>query len=192
MVWPILDDAQSTALKEIVKTQSDRVAAIVGGAMLDDSLQLSIKARLRESDLANRLFDIRGALRNLGPKIDLAYLLRIIEEDDLQAMSDLVEIRNLFTHILSASFSASSNRLDEAFSKLALHQGKTHYPSSNEGDPTWPFEDVSTRHGVWIVNLKLCLSKLRRDSEKQYTWEKNPVNLMGQKDFKPIKPTRRK
>jgi hypothetical protein len=102
MVWSILNDAQNNALKEIVKSQSDRVAAILGGAMLDDSLQLSIKARLRASNLAERLFDIRGALGNLGPKIDLAYLLYIIGKDELQAMTGLAEIRNLFAHNLTA------------------------------------------------------------------------------------------
>jgi hypothetical protein len=72
MVWPILNDGQNNALKEIVKTRSDRVAAILGGAMLEDGLQLSIRARLRESSLTDKLFGVSGALGNLGRKIDLA------------------------------------------------------------------------------------------------------------------------
>jgi hypothetical protein len=65
MVWAILNEDQNTALREIVKFQSDRIAAILGGAMLDDSLRQTLEHRLRhDKDMNKKLFRVTGPLGN--------------------------------------------------------------------------------------------------------------------------------
>ena len=103
MVWAILNQAQNAALKEIVDIQSDRVAAILGAAMLDDSLTHVLEYRLRKSTMTKQLFDQNKALFSAAPKIDLAYLLYVIEKPMMQAMHGISDIRNMCAHDLSES-----------------------------------------------------------------------------------------
>jgi hypothetical protein len=82
MVWALLNQAQNTALKELIDgQQSDRIVAIIGGAMLDDSLRISIERRLRfAKDMNEKLFKIGGPLGNTAPKVDLGYQLYMFEK----------------------------------------------------------------------------------------------------------------
>jgi hypothetical protein len=87
MVWALLNPDQRDALSEIIKFDSDRVAAILGGAMLEDSLRKTLEHRLRpDKGMNDKLFKISGALGNLGPKIDVAYQLYMFEKPMRDAM----------------------------------------------------------------------------------------------------------
>ena len=123
MVWAIMNPGQKAALAEITKFGSDRVAAILGGAMLDDSLRQTLEHRLRPSkDINKKLFKVSGALGNLGPTIDLAYKLYMLDEPMRNAMYGLSEIRNAFAHDMStASFDTKEHKVTEAFDKMRLH-----------------------------------------------------------------------
>src|SRR5258708_24038186 len=100
MIWAILNQDHNDALKEIVDTQSDRVSAILGAAMLDDSLRHAMEHRFRKSTLNERIFGVSGTLGNTAAKIELAYLLYMVEKPMLIAMEGISEIRNLFAHSL--------------------------------------------------------------------------------------------
>jgi hypothetical protein len=84
MVWVTLNVEQSVALDELIQTQwSDRTVAILGGALLDDSIRQALELRLRakdgKTDMNDKLFHIGGPLGNLQPKIDLGYQLYMLE-----------------------------------------------------------------------------------------------------------------
>jgi hypothetical protein len=169
MIWPILNKDHDAALTELYKEhQSDRVVAIIGGAMLDDSLRLAIKYRLRlpvvnETDITDKLLKIGGPLGNTEPKIHLAYSLYIVEKDERNAMYGINEIRNLFAHRLGMSFSDDDKKLKTALAKLSVHVGKTHYttPVGKE-----PIESINGPKDQFIVNLKFCLDTLMTDHGK--------------------------
>ena len=102
MVWALLNQAQNVALNELIEGQkSDRIVAIVGGAMLDDSLRHAIEQRLRfAKDMNEKLFKVGGPLGNTAPKIDLGYQLYMFEKPMRNTMYGMTEIRNLFAHRL--------------------------------------------------------------------------------------------
>lgn len=123
MVWAVLNEAQNAALKEIVQYQSDRLAAILGAAMLDDSLCHALEYRFRKSSMTSRIFEANMPLGNTNAKIQLAYLLYMFEKPMLQAMEAISDIRNMFAHDLSMSFDHPSIKMQRAFTKLNLHDG---------------------------------------------------------------------
>jgi alpha-D-ribose 1-methylphosphonate 5-triphosphate synthase subunit PhnL len=72
MPWAIFEDKPDTqAIMELISSKSGRIAAIVGGALLDEHLRETLLERLRESDVAKWFLRIDGPLGNLRPKIDL-------------------------------------------------------------------------------------------------------------------------
>src|SRR5580704_5766301 len=102
MAWSILTLDQQSAIAELEFSKSERVAALVGCAMLDQSLRLCIECRLRaDKDTKRKIFAANGTLGDTGRKIDIAYMLSIIEKDIHRALSGIAEIRNLFAHNLS-------------------------------------------------------------------------------------------
>jgi hypothetical protein len=166
MIWAILNKDHDIALNELYKEhQSDRVVAIIGGAMLDDSLRLALKYRFRlpvgnETDIADKLLKVGRPLGNTEPKIDLAYSLYIMEKDQRNAMYGITEIRNLFAHRLGMNFQDEDKKLNDALGKLSLHVGKTYYPSLGGQEPIEPIDGPKDQ---FIVNLKFCLITLMRD-----------------------------
>ncbi|MDR7135727.1 hypothetical protein J2X06_002945 [Lysobacter niastensis] len=87
-----------------LKSESDRTAAIVGAAWVEDEITQSLKSYFDASDETwNQLFSSSqgGALSSFGAKIKLVHLLKMV---DNQAKKDLVEIsriRNEFAHHIS-------------------------------------------------------------------------------------------
>jgi len=94
------------ALGETTKTfrelekSPDRVAAIVGGAMLDQQLQDALIRRFCYSKGTQKLF-FEGAASETNAKIQLAYLLQIISEEARDNLVAINTIRNRFTQRLS-------------------------------------------------------------------------------------------
>ncbi|MHB8270999.1 hypothetical protein [Bradyrhizobium sp.] len=168
MVWPVLNGDQNTALKELIdQQQSDRIVAIVGASMLDDSLRQALEWRLRKSSAASLLFSPQRALGNTGPKIELAYLLNMFEKPTFLAMQGLADIRNLFAHRLSMTFADQDQKFKDALAKLTLHKGRTKYPNPfTERDSEYDLEPTDTVKGIFIVNLKLALTELMADMHK--------------------------
>lgn len=163
MSWAIINPDQHAALTELVTlSKSDRIVAILGGAMLDDALRRTLESRFRpkdgNTDMNDKLFRVNGPLGNLSPKIDLAYQLWMLDKPTRNAMFGISEIRNLFAHNMSMSFSSDSEKMRTALTKLALHEGKTHYPHPLLGAISEErIEVIRSPKDRFIVNLKLCL-----------------------------------
>jgi hypothetical protein len=140
MVWAILNEDQASALAELTSLEnSDRIVAILGGALLDDSVRRALESRLRakdgNTDMNEKLFRVGGPLGNLQPKIiGLGYQLYMLDKPHRNLMYGLAEIRNLFAHNLSMTFSDTSEAMKKASAKLTLHDGKKFYPPPIPGD----------------------------------------------------------
>jgi hypothetical protein len=76
MPWAVFNDDHTRAIEEMLTSGSDRVIAILGGAILDDTLRRTLVERFHnDEDITNKLLRINGALGNAEPKIDVLYLL---------------------------------------------------------------------------------------------------------------------
>ena len=85
-------------------SQSDRSAAIVAGAILDHMLMEALKVYLQPKEkITKDFFVISGPLGDLGPKIDLAFLVGLVNEDTRRDLVTVKDIRNKFAHGLDVS-----------------------------------------------------------------------------------------
>ncbi len=178
MTWAIFSDEHIRAIGEIIHgASSGRVAAIVGGAILDDTLRRTLSERLRnDEDTANKLLRVGRALGNTGPKIDMLYMIGAFEKPVRNSLHGLIEIRNYFAHALNPSFNSQSREMVRAAKKLTLHKGRTHYPHAiYDEDTDEEIEDIANNRDLFLVNLKLCLIALMRDRVTHDTWSNKPI-----------------
>ena len=181
MVWATLGAKQNAAINELNHgLQSDRIVAIVGGALLDDSLRQALEFRLRakdgNTDMNEKLFRVNGPLGNLQPKIDLGYQLYMLDKPYRNAMYGLAEIRNLFAHNLWMTFGDTGEKMKNASSKLTLHDGKEFFPSPALGhEHRHPIGQVNSLKDKFLVNLKFCLLWLFMDSVKHHANSNAPT-----------------
>jgi hypothetical protein len=194
MVWAILDPVQNEALKELIYVQeSDRIVAILGGALLDDSLRHVLEQRLRQkdgnTDINEKLFRPGGPLGNLQPKIDLGYQLYMLDKEHRNAMYGLAEIRNLFAHNLAMKFSDAGEKMKTAVAKLRLHETRDSYPSPIASDKNkYPIEPANSVKDKFIVNLKFCLLWLMIDLNKHHAFCNVPVEYVHYESLKREQP----
>lgn len=165
MTWLALGDPQVKAIEELVRSDSERIIAVVGGALLDNNLGRAIEARMAPDKDRRRLL-----FREAGPfggqnKTTMAYLLYMVDEETTKAMDAIYTIRNHFAHNLTTSFqSKDDDRFVSAWKTLILHERHAFYPHAfaldMKGDKV---EEVSNRKDQFIVNLKLLLVLLYQD-----------------------------
>lgn len=87
------------ALVEEINGESDRAAAIVGAAWVEEALSDSIAAFLQEhNDSRKRLFSGNGPLATFSSKIDLSRLLGIVSDNIWSDLHRIRGIRNEFAH----------------------------------------------------------------------------------------------
>jgi DNA-binding MltR family transcriptional regulator len=109
MTWFISDESHYEVVREI-EEQTDRGAAIIGAALLEERLSEAIRSRLRAAPdttpNGNRKVDVRDQIlspsRTLGDfsvKIDLAYTLGFFGEQCYRDLYYVRKIRNEFAHI---------------------------------------------------------------------------------------------
>jgi DNA-binding MltR family transcriptional regulator len=167
MTWAILEDLKEAHTRAIVEilTGSERALAIVGGALLDESVQRTLSERFRnEKEIVDGLFKPSRPLGNLNPKIDVLYLVGGIDKPTWRALKGITGVRNFFAHDLRASFEVTDKKLLKAMEHLTLNDGRTHYPHHlYGGDSEVPIERVKNNRDQFLVNLKLCLIMLMRD-----------------------------
>jgi hypothetical protein len=170
MPWAILADQEkrdTDAIVELISSQTARVTAVVGGALLGEHVRRTLSERLRESSVSDWLLKPDSPLSNLGPRIDLLYLLHAIDKPMRSALKGIAGVRNFYAHNLGASPSFESEKAEEfldSMKSLTLHVGKSHYPDHRYGgDSAFEIEPVTDNRTRFIVNLKLGLIALMRD-----------------------------
>ncbi len=78
---------------------SDRAIAIVGAAYLDDRLARTIRAFLIKRDEPTRkLLGTQGPLGAFGARIQMAFCLGLLDEDEYHDLGIIQKIRNEFAH----------------------------------------------------------------------------------------------
>lgn len=180
MVWGVLNDRVNLALKELIDGKnSDRILAVVGGAMLDENLRVHLEHRLRpDKDMNDKIFKVGGPLGNLGPKIDLGYQLYMLDRPARTTMYGISEIRNLFAHSLTMHFDSTEKKMTDAVGKLKMHEGRTHYSLPNNPDvpSEHELEPINNKRDLFYVNLKLSILYLMSDYLKHGQNSNIPIN----------------
>jgi hypothetical protein len=177
MKWAYFSDDHIQAIGELIQNQrSDRIVAIVGGALLDDTLHRTLAERLRDdNDIADKLLKVNGPLGNAGPKIDLLYMLRAFEKQTRNALYGISEVRNFFAHNLNASFDSKEKKMIDAMGKLVLHENRTHYPHHLfRRDSADLLPRIENNCDKFLVNLQLCLLVLMQDRVSHVTHSFEP------------------
>jgi len=104
----------------------ERVMAVVGGALLEEAVEGTIRERLiNDPSVVNKLIEPDKPLGNMGPQIDLLRCLGAIDERTHSAFQGIVRIRNFFAHNLDASFDSIDKKFLKYMNKLVLHEDKT-------------------------------------------------------------------
>lgn len=187
MTWAVFSDEHLRAIGEIILSgSSDRVAAIVGGALLDDTLRRTLAERLRkDDDISKKLLRVGGSMGNAGPKIDLLYMLSAFEKPERDALYGLSRVRNFFAHNLDASFNSQKKEMVEPMKLLTLHKGRKVYPHPiYEGDTDVPIEAITNNRDRFLVNLQFCLIALMRDRVSHHTWSNKPLTKTALREQK--------
>jgi hypothetical protein len=167
-MWALFPgDKHIQAVSELIAAtqNSERVVAIVGGSLLEDAVETTLRERLLNiKGVVDSLMGHDRALGATGPKIDLLHLLGAFDDKTRNALKGLTRIRNCFAHTLDASFISPNKELRGNLKRLALHEGRTHYPHHLFGpDSDVEIESIITNQDRFIVNLRLALLFLMRD-----------------------------
>lgn len=94
---------QALALVREIENQTDRGAAIIGVAWVEEELHAAIQSVLEKDKTAwDRLFSKSGPLSSFSAKIDLARLLRMVSETVRGDLHIIRDIRNEFAHSVLA------------------------------------------------------------------------------------------
>jgi DNA-binding MltR family transcriptional regulator len=177
MTWAILpDDKHKSGLIELLTTGSDRVVAVVGGALLEQAIDLTLRERvLNLPSLVDSLLEVDGPLGNMGPKIDFLCLLGAFDDKARLAMKGIAGVRNFFAHHLDASLDSVDKKFNKDMQRLTLHENRTHYPHHLFGpDSDVALEPVKSKRERFVVNLKLALIILMRDRISHHAHTNRP------------------
>lgn len=172
MTWAYFGDEHLRAIGELITTPSHRIIAIVGGALLDDTLRRTLAERLRDDKkMRDKLLGVNRPIGNPGPKNDLLFMLEAYDRHVWKAIDGINTTRNFFAHHLDASFDATAEEFVTAMNKLKLHEYRKHYPHHlYDEDSTNKIESVRNNRIKFVVNLKLCLIALMHDRVSHETW----------------------
>jgi DNA-binding MltR family transcriptional regulator len=84
---------------EPFQSETDRAAALLAAAMLDDKLREILESFLLDSKISRRLLDSpNAALRGFSSRIDAAYALGFLDDAEYKELHIVRDIRNDFAH----------------------------------------------------------------------------------------------
>ncbi len=178
MTWAIFPgDKHLQAVLELVRTGSERVKAVVGGALLDEAVTRTLRERLRnDEDTVNYILGFDRPLGTLNSKIEVLYLLYAIDQQTRDGLKGIAGVRNFFAHHLDASFDSLDKKFLKAMTRLTLHENRTYYPHHLYGpDSENEIEPITNKRIQFVVNLKLGLITLMRDRLSHETHTNQPL-----------------
>jgi DNA-binding MltR family transcriptional regulator len=193
MTWAVFPgDTYTRAVIELLTeagkpSGSERVMAVVGGALLEEAVDRTLRERLiDDTDVIKNLLEPDRPLGNIAPQIDLLYSLGAFDDRTRRALKGLAHVRNFFAHRTDASFDSLDKILTDAMKRLVLHEGRTYYPNHLFGpDSAVSIEPVTSRRDQFVVNLKLGLIALMRDRISHHDHSNKPRTEQEMRDIFP-------
>jgi DNA-binding MltR family transcriptional regulator len=154
---------------DALRGETDRAAAVLGAAYLDDHLEKVFRARLR-SETPDTVYRYRGPLGDFASKIDLAFALGWITTELRDDLHVIREIRNKFAHdpdhllafedqsIRDLTKNLRSQRyVTENIAVLLASLSVEDTPSKRQSTLAGLFDTARKRFsiGVWYATLRL-------------------------------------
>ena len=128
--------------------ESPRASVIVGAAWLDFKLASLIEQALHDDERVRKVFT--NPFRYFGSRIDVAYRLGLISQQEKEGLEVVRDIRNEFAHEILVSFSDS--KIKELVPKL---EPFVHQDAKPMEDPRhWYVYAVSYLNGLLSVRVK--------------------------------------
>jgi hypothetical protein len=160
MTWLLPDPSQRPIVEEL-EQQTDRGAAIIGAALVENLLRRALESRMRlgtplEKRTARGLFGTMGPLSSFSAKIDLGLLLGLYPEDVRGDLHRIRDVRNQFAH--------DEAPRDFVYPKIAEHCAKFWLPhhlfivATTGGSPGFPPDP----RGRYMLTVKLLVALLQR------------------------------
>jgi hypothetical protein len=99
MTWTLRDARRERAITDKIDAADDRSAAILAGAFIQDRLIKALTAQFRnDSRTLKKVLKGYGPLSTFQGQIDIAFLLRIIEEETKDKLHKIRDVR-IFSRI---------------------------------------------------------------------------------------------
>jgi DNA-binding MltR family transcriptional regulator len=109
------------AFRTSITAETDRGAALMSAAYLDDKVKELIENRLvQDKKTLRRAFQFNGPLGTFSSRIDFAYLLGILPKNACRDLHTIREIRNQFAHH-AAPLSYEDNEIKPFCERLIFH-----------------------------------------------------------------------
>lgn len=99
-VHQLAQDGEMDHFLDEFQTESDRAAAVLGAALLDDLTSELLSRCLLSGELAKKLLGINQPLGAFGARITAARAIGLISDDEFRDLNRVREIRNKFAHRL--------------------------------------------------------------------------------------------
>jgi hypothetical protein len=178
MTWAIFRLEHNAAIMTLVQTGVPHATAILGGALLEETLTRTLSERLRnDTDALDKLTKPGGPMGFAAPKIDMLYMLGAIDRRAKNGMHGIAEIRNYFAHHIDMTFESKSKKMLDSLAKLKMHEGLTHFPHHlYKNRNGMKIDSVSNNRGKFILNLRLALIILMRDRVSHQLWSNAPLS----------------
>ena len=142
-----------TIIYNLGEEKSDRACAVLGFATLDALVERVLRAWLHPN-IPEELFEGSGALSTSIAKIDMAYSLGLISENERRDLHLLRKIRNEFAHAFDHDLVFSTPAISNRLSALSL-------PALLETNPAFRSSDPRYRFYLSVGILSTVLSDLR-------------------------------
>lgn len=144
--------AEVTEIVDEMEKETDRGAALVGAAFLDDMLSLLLEAALVDEDISKAFLTESGGISEFGIRIKLAYCMGLIGPIMLQDLNLVKEIRDEFAHNLGI-LDFNTEIISSYCSKLSTYS-PTKFFSSNRHEFIFFSAIVTGVIGLRIGNTK--------------------------------------
>lgn len=101
VLWSHRSPEEKEAHKEIERS-SDRAAAILSAAFVEDRLSDALKARLhQDKKITEEMFRPSGPLGSFSSKIGLAFMIGMLSKETVTDLYIIKDVRNEFAHRLT-------------------------------------------------------------------------------------------
>lgn len=136
-------DSETPRKKFDLVDESDRGAAIVGAALLEDSLVSMLKEKMLLDVMSQKqvkdIFDLSGPLSNFSAKISIAFAFGFIDKTTFDDLQIVRKLRNKFAHS-SGKLSFDDGEVKSQINnmhcfKLAVQEFPRRFSPGSDGEP---------------------------------------------------------
>lgn len=109
------------AFRTSITSETDRGAALMAAAFMDDKLKLLLEKKLvQDKKISRRAFDFNGPLGTFSSRIDFSYLLGLLPKNAQRDLHTIRAIRNKFAHH-AAPLSFENEEVKNLCDRLVFH-----------------------------------------------------------------------